>query len=85
MSRHRLQIGGWVGADPHIVRDHLLFASNIAILNHEQALELLVSVPDLRSLFAAAVGPARVQSVQLDVAAPAVWENEGGACLADTD
>lgn len=67
-------------ADPHIVRDYLLFASSTAVLNHDQALELLVSVPSLRSLFAAAVGPARVQSVMLDSAAPAVWENEGGAC-----
>jgi hypothetical protein len=66
------------------IRDRWLFSRGV-VLNHDQANELIASIPELRSLFAAAVGPARVQSVMLDLAAPAVWENEGGALRADTD
>ena len=84
MTKHAL--GGWIyGKDSTGGRDHLLLPPGTKVFNHDQALELLISTPDLRRLFAAAVGPARVQSIMLDVAAPAVWENEGGTCLADTD
>lgn len=66
------------------IRDRWLFSGGV-VLNQDQANELIVRTPELRRLFVAAVGPARVQSIMLDVTAPAIWENEGGACLADTD